>query len=680
VILFFDTETYPIRPGRQAPRVVCVQSRDETGDRIELREAGLDRLESALLGGARIVGHNVAFDAACTIASRPRLLPLWLDAYTDDRVTCTELREKLLRIAQGTAARFQAHGLMTCLERHKIPHMFEAGDKSKGPGSWRTRYAELDGLAVDLWPEDARRYALADLDVSALYEAQEARAECLRDEHRQARAGFSLYLQRCRGMRTDARAVAAFARKVEIEHEDVRARLQIAGLVRSDGSKNTKRASERMRLERSAAGLPIPLTKTGRRRVHEGEIERAEAEEKYTALDADACAATGDEILIAYARYTSVGTLRRRAERLALAGEIPIQPFFDVLKNTGRTSSSMGDVKPGKPLASFGDQVQNLNREPGLRECYVARPGYVLVSVDWRAAELHSLSQVCTWLGLGSDLGAVLNSGRDAHMNFGAHMRSWEYEWAMEALQGSHGPDAKRAAKEARQGGKAANFGFPGGLGVEKFRLYAAKTYGVILTDDEARELRAWWFRLYSEMGGYFQHINALLETGQPLRHFMSDRLRGDLRYTSAANSYFQGHTADMAKHAGWSLTREFYGADRGPLNEARPWNFVHDEYIAEVPIPTMHDCAARMVEIMETSGRLWCPDAPPAAEPAISYRWRKGAEPTYDETGRLIPYEDRTMHPETAEKIREALDAGADPIHLSWAFGFEEERIRAAA
>ena len=39
-----DQETYPIRPGRQAPRVVCVQSRVDGVDRLELREPGLDRL------------------------------------------------------------------------------------------------------------------------------------------------------------------------------------------------------------------------------------------------------------------------------------------------------------------------------------------------------------------------------------------------------------------------------------------------------------------------------------------------------------------------------------------------------------------------------------------------------------------------------------------------------------
>lgn len=678
MIFFFDTETFPIRPGRQAPRVVCVQSRGPDGDALELREAGLDRLERALTSDALIVGHHTAYDVACSIATRPRLLGPWFEAYEADRVTCTLVREKMIRIAEGSSDRFQAHGLVECLDRYKIPHTFEAGDKAKDGSSWRTRYAALDGIPPELWPADARRYALADLDVSKVFAAQEHYpAPRMVDQFRQARADLWLYLQKSHGMRTDPEAVDAFARKVEIEHEQHRATLREAGIVRSDGSKDTKIAAARMRRICAEKGLRVALTKTGRKRVDAEEITREQAAERYTALDADQCAAVADPILRSYARYGSVGTLRRRAERLARAGSIPIQPYFDVLKKTGRTSSSMGDVKPGKPLLAFGDQVQNLNREPGLRECYVPRPGFVLVSVDWSAAELHSLAQVCTWLGLRSKLAEVLREGRDPHLHFACIQNSWPYAWAVEAMAGKHGPAAKKQVKEARQWAKPFNFGFPGGLGIEKFRIFAAKAYDIELTDAQARAGKDAWFATYPEMPDYFRHINELIESGAPLVHFMSERYRGDLRYTAAANSYFQGHTADMAKHAGWNLAREYFGIDAGPLNAARPWNFAHDEHLAEAPEPIAHECATRMQAIMEASSRVWCPDVPPPAEPAISRRWRKAAGPVWS-NGRLIPYEDRPMPDEDREKIKKELASGADPVHLSWTLGYERERIAA--
>lgn len=663
-IFAFDTETYLIRPGRQAPRVVCVQSR---AGGVELREAGLDRLEAALHAGDLIVAHSAAYDAACSIATRPRLLAPWFEAYSNDRVTCTKVREKLIRIAQGSARKGTLYDLLTCVGRHDLEHDFEAGDKS-GEG-WRLRYAELDGIPVDQWPSEAKRYALADLVVEDLHQAQADNypAEWLADEYRRSRFDFALYLQSCSGMRTDPRAVEAFGRKVEAEHEEHRERLTEGGLVRSDGSRNVARARAHMRSMCADKGITVPITKTGK--------ERESTEDKYTALDADACAATGDPLLARYAKYTTIGTLRRRVERLALAGEIPIQPRFDVLKVTGRTSASKGDVLPGKPLLAYGDSVQNLNRAPGLRECYTARAGYVLASVDWSGAELHSLAQVCLWLGLGSKLAEVLNAGRDAHLHFACTQNSWDYDWAEAALRGEHGSDARKIVKAARQGSKAFNFGFPGGLGIETFRVFARKTYGVELTEDGARAGKAQWMATHPEMQGYFQHINELLESDAPLVHFLSGRFRGALTYCSAANSYFQGHTADMAGHAGWALTREYYGIDPGPLNGARPWNFVHDEFIAEVPEASAHECATRMVEIMEASGKVYCPDVPVKAEPAISRRWRKGAEPEWLD-GRLIPWEDRPMPADVRASIQKELDAGADPIQVSWKYGFEEERI----
>lgn len=654
----FDTETYPIRPGRQAPRVVCVQS---CAGGIELRAQGLARLRGALERSDLVYGHYAAFDACATAATNPSLLPLWFEAYSNDRVTCTRIREKLILIGRGRLRSGIDLSLLGCLERRKIPHGFSVGDKSD-PNAWRLRYSELDGVPVEEWPEDARRYALADLAVEDLYEAQAGDVFYLDDQFRQARADFWLYLTSANGMRVDQRAASALAEKIEAEHAETRARLQAADLVRSDGSKDTKAAKALMIDVCARREITPELTDTGQ-----------------VSLNADACAASGEPLLRDYARYTSIGSLRSRVQRLQIAGGLPIQPRFDVLKKTGRTSSSKGEVKIGSPRMAFGDQVQNLHREPGIRECYVPRPGYVLASVDWSGAELHSLAQVCTWMGLDSKLAEVLRAGRDAHLHFAATTNTWDYEWARTALRGDHGEAQRKIVKAARQGAKAFNFGFPGGLGIENFRAFALKTYDQDLTDREAREGKAAWFATYPEMRDYFRWISALTETDEPLRHYLSNRYRGDLTYTAAANSYFQGHTADMAKDAGWRLARAYYGIDPSPLNRARPWNFVHDEFIAEVPEETAHECAIAMVEIMEAAGRDWCPDVPVKAEPALSRRWRKGAGPVYRDA-RLIPWEDRPFTDEHREKTRELLDRGIDPIQVSWRLGFEEETINGYA
>lgn len=730
----FDSETFKIRPGRQAPRVVCVQSRHLGTDRVELREPGLDRLETALQDPEILIfGHGVAFDVVASIATRPRLLPLWFEAYDADRVTCTYEREKLLRIAHGSLPRYKRNGLADCLARYKIPNPFRAEDKdATSESAWRTRYAELDGVPVEQWPADALRYALADLVVDDLYVAQDtAPAAWLVDQFRQARAALWLRLTSCHGMRVDPRAVEVFGARVEAEHRYVRELLTLGSedaldrfiaewnaqhpdarepmtrawlrapyvgdlapegeepppaMVRSIGSKDTKAAKARMVAVSQSMGLPVPLTDTGKEKVRPTDGSAPITHEQavaagYVATDADSTTATGDPILIAYSRFVSVGTLRSRVDRLraAAATGIPIQPSYDTLKETGRTSCRAGDSKPGQELLAYGDQAQNPHRAPGLRECYTARDECVLISSDWKAAELNGLAQCCLDLGLDSNLARVINAGQDPHLWYACKMAGWTYEHGAAMLAGLVGDTPaertynKKRAKAARQGAKACNFGFPGGLGVEKFRLYAAKTYQVFFTPEEAAQRKAIWLDAFPEMVGYFAHINDLCARGAPLIHFMSGRYRGDVRYTSAANSYFQGRIADMAKHAGWNLARAIY---LGPLRDrARIWAFCHDEFLVECREEDAHDVAGEVVRIMEDSGRVWCPGVPVQAEPAVSRSWRKGAEPYYGPDGRLAPWEDRPVGDDTVEKIRKALASGDSPLYTSWVHGLTEAR-----
>lgn len=648
-MIFWDTETYPIRPGRQAPRIVCVQT--STGG-LELREPGLDRIEAGLSGGESFCGHSVSYDVLCAIAARPSLLEPFFWAYAEDRVACTKVREALIRNAQGTLKSANL-SLLGVVNRYELDHAFDEGVKGSGV---RTGYAQWDGVPVDQWPSEYQRYALADLIVGDVYKAQENRARSrgwLEDEHRQARADFVLWLMSAWGMRTNPDAVHAFARLVDSEHEDIKALLQREGLVRPDGSRNTKAAKSLMESVSNKKNLPVPVTKKGQ-----------------TSLAADHCQATGNDLLVKYARYTSIDSLRARYRRLIHAGTIPIQPSFNVMVDSGRTS-----CRAGNGVTAYGDQTQNPHRAPGVRECYRAREGFVLCSVDWASAELHTLAQVCLNMGLESELAKVLNAGLDAHLNFACEMNSWGYEWALANKK-------NKIVKDARQGAKAANFGFPGGLGTETFRVYAAATYGMEITDERAKNLKAWWLRLYPEMRGYFAYINEIVSAPTPtVVHHGSHRYRGRVTYCSGANSYFQGLASDMAKHAGFALAWECYtgkvvGEEKpSVLGGSRLWNFVHDEWILEVPEQRAHECAKRIVEIMEDAGRKWCPDVPVRAEPALCRTWRKGAEPTLRE-GVLVPWEDRDLSAVDSEKIRRGLDLGGDPHYLSWKHGIELERV----
>ena len=636
---FFDLETYPIWPGRLAPPPVCLQ--DETG--IHTGPGILQRFERVLADPTQcFVGHSVVYDMAVMGAAYPDLLPAIFRAFAADRVICTRVREKLLRIAQGSDKDGPGGGrrydLAACCDAHKIDHGYHADADGKKAEPWRVRYGELEDIPIERWPSDAIRYALLDVrNLRTLFTAQELAGprEWYADQYRQTRADWALHLVTCWGVRTAAEAVSALAQHVEAEHISTLGLLTRAGLVRPNGTKDTKAAKARMVSVRTAAGLPVKMTTEAKNR------KSTKPFVPQVSLDADACAGTGDDLLIGYARFGSIGTLRSRADRLRHGTEIPLQPRYDVLKETGRTSCTQGEAEPGQPVATWGFQIQNVHREPGLRECFVPRKGYLLCSCDWASAEMHTVAQVCLWMGIRSRLADALNAGQDPHLVLAASILGWDYDRALTAKRGLGGHLDGGEVKRTRQMAKAGNFGFPGGMGAAAFQEFAAQTYGVHLSPAEVALLKERWLARYPEFREYFARVNALVEAGRPIEHYRSRRFRGGASYCATCNTFFQGLAADMAKDAAFNLAAGCYlGA--GALGGCRVVGFIHDEFLVEVPERTAHEAALAVQLVMEEAGRAWCPDVPVRAEPALMRAWSKGAEPAYID-GRLVAWEDRS-------------------------------------
>lgn len=701
-VIAFDSETDLIRPGRCAPPMACLtwQTPGQDPQIIHGRDAG-PLVEGWLRDpNVRLVGHNVAYDLAVVAEAFPHLRGLIFDAYDADRVTDTMIRQWLLDNAAGWyRGRPDEHDKWITFEytlealakriasielkkdgwrlsygnflnvplsdwpRHAVsvqgaalPRFTELEVKASGLGkdAPASLKKEIEGLRemISSDPEQCLRYPLDDARATLrVYINQERHAvPYLVDQFRQARAYFALYLSSVWGLRTDKAGVESLRRATEAELAEVEEELQMLGLVRADGSRDTKVAKARMvevcRRERRA----IPRTDAHMACVKEakkiGDPDQAKACTEHVCLDADACEASEDEVLMSYAKLTTLNKMLSN-DIAALAGgtHYPVHTRYGFAA-TGRTTSS----KPN---------IQNQSRKEGVREAFIARPGKVFAECDFPSLELYTLAQCCmSWLGA-SKLAEALNGGLDPHLWLASYMLRMSYDDVHVIYKnGAHPRFAE--VKKVREMAKKGNFGFPGGMGIEKFQSSVRKDMGrkkfnalFGFSNEEQieriRELKERWVEAWPENKAYFARVNSLLDedTGRATKAetLFTGRIRGNATYCATANNGFQALGSDCAKRAAWLLAKACY-EDRGsPLFNARVVAFVHDEYIAEVDDgPGAHAAAYELARLMAVGANEFLPDVPiPLAkmEPVLMRRWSKKAATVLDARGRLAVWDD---------------------------------------
>jgi DNA polymerase I-like protein with 3'-5' exonuclease and polymerase domains len=622
--LSFDTETALIEPGRLAPPLACaVFAWGEQSEVVHHTEAR-DHVVAMLESDSLVVGHNVAYDMAVSAAEWPELLPLIFEVYAEDRVTDTMLREKLLHIAQGIYRRYErTDGTWVHLD-----YSLEAVVKRRLKldlikGEWQLRFGELRDTPMLWWPEEAKEYALSDAVATlTVWEQQESARDkhreltgqdLLADEFRQSRAAFWLYLMSCWGLHTDEQGVREFARSTQQKYDLIAKELVLAGLMRPTGSRNIKAVQERVVRAYTEKKRVVPLTDGG------------QTGNQKPKTDADTCERSGDPVLAKYAELSSLKTMLSTYIPLLETGtRTPIQPRFESLLETGRTSSS--------------PNVQNLPTDVGVRECFVPRPGKVFAIGDYSGMELRTWAQVCLYLFGESEMAKALNSGMDPHTRGAAMILGIPYEQAVE----EYAADPKGRVYLPRQAMKSGNFGFPGGAGIARFRDYARTNYGVLLSDDEAKRLKDFWQQSWPESRKY---ANWMAEQCKKqvvqIEQIYVGRFRGDVSYTEGSNSMFQGLAADAAKNAGFLIARACYAEPESVLYGGRPVDFVHDEFLVEVnDDERAHDCAVELARLMVVGASPFLPNVPPKVEPLLARRWSKKAKPVHGPDGRLIPWD----------------------------------------
>jgi len=641
-VFAFDNETFLIQPGKHVPKGVCaswtwgnVTHIAHYNPRFGQREEIFEALREALTTADVLSGANVAFDLAVVSQEFPALWPLVWRAYRDGRVWDISITEKLINIAKGELKwKLQADGSyqkaeysLAALVKARFPD-FPPLDKD----TWRLKYGTLFDTPICDWPDGAVEYSLVDAAATHLVQEVQLREpeRYLYDSYAQARAGWWLHLMTCHGFRVDPHAVKVLEEHVRASIGRLSAQLQAAELVRKNGSRDTKKAAERVEYVYAALGREVPRTPKGK-----------------VKLSDDVCQESQDPTLLAYAEYTSLmGVLKKDVLALKEAADagMPIQSRFDPLKETGRTGSSGGTKrKKGVERTEYSFQLQNVRRDPKpsadgsypptVRGCFVPRAGNYLCSIDWEQMELHAWAQVCLDLLKRSDLAKMLNDGIDVHCKLASLITGRTYDEVYKARK------TEAWAKDARQMAKAGNFGFPGGLGASRFCAYAKGSWGLDLTERQGKDLRAAWGTMLSEANAYFEYIGSLVENGDSeIVQTRSNRLRGGVGFTDGANGFFQGLAADCAKDAGFDLAEAFYTKPERACYGSRLVDMVHDEFLFEVLIYKAHEAAFDANSIMEAAGKRWMPDCPPRSAPALMLRWYKDAESTY-ENGRLVPW-----------------------------------------
>lgn len=255
-----------------------------------------------------------------------------------------------------------------------------------------------------------------------------------------------------------------------------------------------------------------------------------------------------------------------------------VHPRYSLLKNTGRTSCS----KPN---------FQQLPKKDGVRQMFRAEEGKTFIITDYSAVELATLSQVLFKKFGQSIMRDKINEGIDLHKYYASVM---------------HSIPVSQVTKQQRQEAKAANFGYPGGLGVKTF-IQFSKGYGLNLDQQEAQRMKDVWFSAFPETVDYMKNDQGYVFT-------LTGRKRNNTTYCAEKNTPFQGLAADGAKLAMYELDKAGFKI-RG---------FVHDEIITEVSEDRVEDLLKDQERIMIEGMRTVVPDVRISVESNLSKEYCK--------------------------------------------------------
>lgn len=662
-MLGFDLETYPIGPKR-APKVIVGafnildQEAEAFGvsswaSKMKQLSGGrsvyffwADQIPQFLTLCAQIQGpvvaHNAAYDWSCISAMDTANISKIFDLFGKSRLQCTYIRtlialNALGRLKSDSMRKVElAHGKYGLTSLVGASHFFCQLDLSEAKDhDVQVTYYKVEGVDFHEWPAAYREYLIQDVEhLHTLFNAQSAGSNVLllqtheyvdvfREAPRRSAFHYALTLASAWGMRVDAEAVADLRNAAEEEVKTVADTLVSSGFATELKGRpreraiqqgkltikvDTKKIRERVEVAYTSAGKEVPMTDKGTVSTSRSILK-----------------GSGDPLLEAWAsvgdKRTIWSTFVPALEKAAKTNGVINTSFFPY-SETGRVSAR-------------NPNLLNPPRSGGIRECVRARPGCCFIFCDYEANELRVLSQVLLDELKQSRLAELYQEDPefDPHTYMACRKLSIEYAEGKRLKA-----EGDKDFKSMRQLMKCCNFGFPGGMASRTF-IEFAKGYNVTVTEQEANDLKSFFFSQFPEIKYYLDRVGTRVNQYEGQGYLRrANRLSGDRRFCQLANFYFQGLAAEGGLSAFTRVTKAAYTEPDSPLYGTRPVLFVHDEIIVETPLHKAHDAAFELKRIMEDSMSHFTPEIPSLAEPTLATKWWKGAYQKFDDEGRLVP------------------------------------------
>lgn len=274
----------------------------------------------------------------------------------------------------------------------------------------------------------------------------------------------------------------------------------------------------------------------------------------------------------------------------------------------GRTHSSyLLHGTPTSRLACRDLNVQNIPRDPRLRGMFHARPGYMIIEVDYSQAELRSLAA----LSRCKDLMEIFITGKDLHNEFTSYLfgEGW--------------------TREDKMAAKTVNFGIPYGREAPSIAADPDLNRGRNISVEEAQSWIDGWARRFPGAWDFIGECRLAPIRGQTIITCFGNKKRPGVvsreklhsLQNESANFPHQSIASNLTIRAGIELI--------DPLRDdydTHIINTVHDCMVAEVPINMPHivKVARIMMDKMEEIPTRYSGlnVIPFKAEAEIGYHW----------------------------------------------------------